>query len=82
MAVSESGGYQCPFCGFPTTNVRYTVSYETHITRKRECLKCGHVHETMEARVDMMAVLNFAYQVTRHFEAEGGENVMSLGARA
>lgn len=82
MAVSEQGGYQCPACGYPTTNVRYTVSYENHITRKRECLKCGHIHETMEVRVDMMEVLNFAYQVTRQGEMEAGGNVTSLGARA
>ena len=82
MAISEQGGYQCPACGYPTTNVRYTVSYETHIMRKRECLKCGYVHETVEMRIDMMAVLNFAHQVTRQFEAAGGENVMAHGVRA
>lgn len=82
MAVSEQGGYQCPACGFPTTNVRYTVSYETHITRKRECMKCGHIHETVEMSVNMMAVLNFAYRVTRLYEAAPGEEVTFDGAQA
>lgn len=82
MAVSEQGGYQCPACGFPTTNVRYTVSYETHITRKRECMKCGHIHETVEMGVNMMAVLDFAHHVTRLYEAAAGEEAMSDGAQA
>ena len=82
MAISEQGGYQCPACGYPTTNVRYTVSYESHITRKRECMKCGHVHETVEMRIDMMAVLNFAHQITCQHEAAAGETVMANGARA
>ena len=78
MAISEHGGYECPACGFSATSVKYTVSYRTHISRKRECMTCGHVHETIEMRVDMAALLNFARQITEAYEQAGGKNALAL----
>lgn len=69
MTVKEYGSYQCPRCGQPTTCVRTTMSYDSHITRRRVCLTCGETHETIEMRVDVMKVLDFANRITREAEA-------------
>ena len=68
-------GYLCPACGQPTTVVRRTTAFATHISRERECMTCGNVHETMEMRVDIAAVLSHAYDITVETEqAEGARS--------
>lgn len=73
MVINDQGGYQCPACGYSTTAVRSTMSFEYFITRKRECLKCGHIHSTTEMRVELMAMLEHGHRITKSFEAMGGE---------
>lgn len=68
--IKNSSDYVCPFCGEPTTVVTNTSSYGSHITRKRLCLICGEVHQTVETRIDLMEVLNFAHSITKKMETE------------
>lgn len=62
------GDYACPFCGEPATIVSNTASYASHITRKRMCLVCGMKHQTVETRVDLMSILDFAHNITKQAE--------------
>lgn len=69
-AIKNSNDYVCPYCGEPATAVTNTASYDSYITRKRLCLICGEVHQTVETRIDLMEVLNFAHAITKKMEAE------------
>lgn len=64
MFRNEKGLYECPVCGYPATAVTRTSSFPRHVERRRECLKCGHVHETLEMPVSVANLLRFAYEIS------------------
>lgn len=72
-------GYECPYCGYPTTCVRNSISFSRHITRVRMCLTCGKIHETMEMRVDTKKLLAFANRITLDMEAASSRLVENQG---
>lgn len=65
---SRNNYYTCPFCGEPATIIKNTASYENHVQRKRVCLICGRTHHTIEMRVDVMSVLEYAHSISRRME--------------